>query len=378
MFNKHDLAKNENMLTGCFREQGYDWWWHSFTGRDAETGEEKPFFIEYFICNPALAEDEPVLGQLPANKEAGKKPSYLMVKAGCWGENHKQVHRFFAWKDVKIRGRKPFYLEAKDCYCSDFHICGSVSVSEEEAAAHPEYMCEAGNLQWDLSVDKKVAFNVGYGTSKLFRGLKAFEMYWHAEGMKTLYTGTITVDGRKYIVSKENCYGYADKNWGRNFTTPWLWLSSNHMVSNITGKKLNNSVFDIGGGRPKVFFVPLKGKLLSAFWYEGKEYEFNFSKFWTCTKTKFKFEDKGSYVEWHVVQENRTALMKTMVRCKKKDMLLINYESPDGKKRHNNLWNGGNGVGRVRLYDKIDGKAVLVDDIRVYNIGCEYGEYDPE
>ncbi|MCR5415243.1 MAG: hypothetical protein K6E79_00420, partial [Pseudobutyrivibrio sp.] len=54
---------------------------------------------------------------------------------------------------------------------------------------------------------------------------------------------------------------------------------------------------------------------------------------------------------------------------------------------HNRLWNGGNGVGEIKLYKKIlktketdaDKKAEwkweLVDDMEAYNIGCEYGVY---
>ena len=85
--NKYDLKRNEPMLTGKFKKQGYDWWWHNFTGIDEETGEEKTFFIEYFTVNPALGGAEPVLGQLEENKKNGKKPSYLMVKAGWWGKD---------------------------------------------------------------------------------------------------------------------------------------------------------------------------------------------------------------------------------------------------------------------------------------------------
>ena len=60
------------------------------------------------------------------------------------------------------------------------------------------------------------------------------------------------------------------------------------------------------------------------------------------------------------------------ITCEKKDMLLVNYESPDGAKRHNSLWNGGNGKGTIQLFE---GER-LIDRIHAENIGCEYGEYD--
>ena len=377
MFNIHDKSRDEFMLNGVFADEGYDWWWHSFTGINERSGEEKAFFIEFFTCNPELGGKEPVLGQHPQNKLCGKRPSYLMVKAGCWGEDATQLHRFFGWKKVKLHGRAPFSIEAEDCYASEKKLIGSISISEAEAKAHPEYMCDHGEMSWNLCVNKKIAFNVGYGASKPFRDLKAFEMYWHAEGMKTGYSGFVYFNGEKYIVSEHNCYGYADKNWGEDFTSPWVWLSSNAFVSNITGKKLENSVFDIGGGRPKVFGFPLDRKLLGAFYYEGKEFEYNFSKFWTFPGMRFKCEETKDEVIWHVNMENADSMIRTRFRCKKSDMLLVNYESPDGEKRHNRLWNGGNGEGRILLYRKLGmDRFRLIDDISVSHLGCEYGEYD--
>ena len=376
MFNQHDRTRNAFMLHGLLANRGYDWWWHSFTAQDAETGEEKPFFIEFFICNPALAEDEPTFGQLPENQSAGKRPSYLMVKAGCWGNGKCQLHRFFSLKAVRIHGSAPYEVEAKDCYASETALRGSICISETDAADHPEWMCDAGEMEWNLSIEKQIAFNVGYGASKPLRDVEAFAMYWHAEGMKSAYRGTITCNGRTYMVTPEHSYGYADKNWGRDFTSPWVWLSSNCLTSKRTGKKLENSVFDIGGGRPKIYFVPLDRRLLGAFWYEGKEYDFNFSHVWLNVRTSFSFEETYDTVFWHVRQENRHAVMETEVSCKKADMLLVHYEAPDGSRKHNRLWNGGNGVGTVRLYDKVNGKLVLIDEIEASHIGCEYGEYD--
>ena len=375
MFNSHDITRNEFMLHGPLARCGYDWWWHSFTAVNVQTGEEEPFFIEFFTCNPALAEDKPVFGQLPENKAAGKKPSYLMVKAGKWGEDHSQLHRFFPWKDVKLHGKAPYSVEAGDCFVSEDALRGSISISSEEAQAHPEWMCDAGEMSWNLTIDKQIAFNVGYGASKPLRVIEAFAMYWHAEGMKSAYSGNITFNGKEYIVKPETSYGYADKNWGRDFTSPWVWLSSNCLYSTKKQAYLSNSVFDIGGGRPKIYFVPLDRRLLGVIYYEGKEYDFNFSKLNLKVKTEFSFEENDEEVIWHVRQENKYAAMETEVFCRKKDMLHVNYESPDGMKRHNRLWNGGNGWGTIKLYDRSGDGFTLVDEIKATHIGCEYGEY---
>ena len=372
----HDISRNQCMLKGAFRQQGYDWWWHSFTAYHEQTGEPRAFFVEYYLINPELGGDQPVFGQLPENQAAGIKPSYCMVKAGTWGQGKCQLHRFFGWSEVEVAEGAPYYVQADDCFACDTDLMGSVCVTAEDAAAHPEWMCDAGSMAWDLHLDKQIAFNVGYGASAPFRMAEAFEMYWHAEGIKTQFSGMVVLNGERYVVRPEDSYGYSDKNWGRNFTSPWVWLSSCNLVSNITGRRLESSAFDIGGSCPKVYFVPLDRKLLSLFHYEGTDYEFNFSKLWTNCQTAFSHDESGDDIVWHVRQETTTAVMEVDVRCPKADMIFANYESPDGAKRHTRLWNGGTGVGRVQLWEKQrDGQLRLVDDVAAYNSGCEYGEY---
>lgn len=96
-------------------------------------------------------------------------------------------------------------------------------------------MSDAGSMSWDLKISKEIAFNVGYGAGKLLRASKLFEMYWHAEGMKSCFEGSVSFNGVRYDVDPDTSYGYADKNWGSNFTSPWVWLSSNHLVSRLSG-----------------------------------------------------------------------------------------------------------------------------------------------
>ena len=119
----------------------------------------------------------------------------------------------------------------------------------------------------------------------------------------------------------------------------------------------------------------MRKKTVGGFWYEGKEYDFNFSHVWLNVKTRFSFEEGEDEVRWYVLQENNHAVMETEISCSKKDMLLVNYEAPDGSRRHNRLWNGGNGSGVIRLYDKVGTRLVKVDEIEATHVGCEYGEY---
>jgi len=376
MFNKKDPKRQQCMLTGRFRKKGYDWWWHSFTAINKETKEEKVFFAEFFLINPALGKDKPILGQLKENKEKGIRPSYLMVKCGTWGSDARQIHRFYGINKVKVHMGVPFSVCAEDCYLDNNNLRLKVDVKEEDVKLHPEWMCQAGSITMDLKAEKVITYNVGYGASSIFRALKAYEMYWHAEGIKTLYSGKVILDGVEFEVIPDKSYGYQDKNWGSNFTTPWVWLSSNCLKSNITGKVLTNSAFEIGGGKPKVFGISLDRKLLGCMYYEGLEMEFNFSKFWTGSKTLFDCGVSDDEMVWHVKQETRKYVMITDVTCKINEMLLVNYEDPNGLKKHNHLYNGGTGIGRIQIFKKKGKERILIDDISATHIGCEYGEFD--
>lgn len=125
----------------------------------------------------------------PGAQREGRRPSYCMINAGFWGKSKGQLHRFFPWKEVSIPDNHPLNLKAGDCSCTETHMKGRILVTPSDAAAHPEWMCDAGEMEWDIKIYKQVAYNVGYGASKFFRILNAFEMFWHTEGMKTAYEG---------------------------------------------------------------------------------------------------------------------------------------------------------------------------------------------
>lgn len=372
----HDLSRDRFMLTGGLAWQGYDWWWHSFTARHAQTGGERAFYVEFFLVNPALGGPEPLFGMGPDGVRDGRKPSYLMVNVGTWGKGAKQLHRFYGWDEVSLGTGVPYWVAADDCVSSECDLVGRVRVTAKEAAAHPEWMSDAGDMAFDLRVDKQIAFNVGYGASDPIRTTEAFQMFWHAEGVKCAYEGDVYLDGEHYVVEPQTCFGYADKNWGSDFTTPWVWLASCDVTSRLTGERLEDTALEIGGGRPKVGRLALDRKLLGEFVYKGEPYEFNFSKLWTGSQTHFACREEAGNVVWHVEQETFTARLVTDITCPTDEMLHIRYEAPDGQVRHTRLWNGGTGTGCVQLFERDGFSWELVDDMDVAHVGCEYGEYD--
>lgn len=365
--NKHDKTRNSYQLNGKLKNKGYDWWWHSFTGENIKTGEKRSFFIEYFIINPGINDDN-------IHFNVGEKPTYVMIKAGSWGTNKKQLHNFYPISQLVIN-ENPFSLKVNDNYLSEEMMRGSVVVTDDQQKDQ-RYMCDAGSMSWNLKINKLVPFNVGYGANKFFRSINAFSMYWHAEGMKTAYTGEVIFESEQYRIDPSIAYGYADKNWGSDFTSPWVWISSTNLFSVLNNKKLDNSVFDIGGGCPVAFNIPIKRKLLIDLYLEGQEYEFNFSKFWTLCRTKFDCYETDNQVIWKIQTENYRYYLELKSTCDKKDMLMVNYVDPKGFKKHNRLYNGGTGVGNIKVYRKSFNSKVLIDDINFINAGCEYGEYE--
>lgn len=359
------LPESEFHLNGPHASAGYESRWFSFSGRDAETGEERSFFIEFFMCNPALGSEKPVFGQ-PActprrrSKEPVplKQPSYLMVNAGSWGKGAAQLHKFFAWDKVEMNETAPFQLSAGDCFLSDDATCGCVKVSPDEASSRKEMMSGGGEMAWRLVMEKKVGSRFSGGS-------------WEADGMKTFFKGQVRWNGRLFNVSPRNCYGYSDKKWGQDFVAPWLWIKGSDIKSKKEGKYLKNSAFAIGcDGTQALVSSGRNEGIRAAFSHEGKWYDASAVRLRALARTEFECSESKSAVNWHFEQGSLFTRIVADISCTKRDMVIMNYESPDGARRHRRLWIGGTGTGKIRLYRL----GRLVDEFSVKHVGCEYGE----
>lgn len=372
--NLSDYRRNAYMLRGSMAKRGYVRWWHSFTGVCSATQETRTFFVEYFIINPGLGGNQPILGQHPYFKKRGMKPSYVMMKAGVFpdeqGEGGRELHAFYPISSMKVAS-DPFYVQIENCSFSENQISGFVEVSANEAR-HRSLMTDAGYMEWNLEMHKAVACHTGSIANRFFTALNALESFWHGEGILTQFRGTVTLDDVTYEVTADTCHGYADKHWGRNFNSPWLQFSSNHLVSERTGKVLRHSALAIDGSCPRLLCFPLKRKLMIQLTYTGEDFEYNFARPGLLSRCKWKGKETNKRYIWHIKAQNKTSVIKISCNCMKEQMMPISYESPDAIVRKKPLLASGAGNGMIEIYRRLPGELELIDRLTIVNGFCEF------
>jgi hypothetical protein len=231
-------------------------------------------------------------------------------------------------------------------------------------------MTDAGSMEWDLKMHKAIACQTGPIAGRLATALNALESFWHGEGIRTQFSGTVTLDGITYEVSPETCFGYADKHWGRNFNTPWMQFASSCLVSERTGKVLKHSALAMDGCCPRLFCFPLKQRLILQLTYTGEDFEYNFARLPLMSRCKWKTKETNKRYIWQIMAQNRTSVIKLSCSCRKDLMIPLDYETPDATNRPATLFGSDAGMGIVELYRRTPNGLQLIDRLTIENGLC--------
>lgn len=377
------------MIKGSLKKMGFDRWRLVTCANSAATGEERTFFIEFYFLNPFLSPAECVLGYKSrygktsadlqyalAGTDSAKSmqgesmvlPSFVMVKAGYHSvHGGKQINSYFPINQVRF-GKADYIFEAgqensPQVVLSDDFTSGSVQVLPDELIDHPEYLCDSGYLSWELRFDSKMHFASDY---------KSKEVSWSCLGPRTLFSGSFTLDGQKYIVNPRSSFGYYDKIWGREFINPFYHLSSSNFTSLISGKKLTESCFAVQGEFKKALTVlsDIEGRKIEFNATNSKKYELTFD----CTK--MPCEDEEIRLHWTVSVHNKKYVLDIDIFSSTESVFVRDYETPDGERKLMKVLGGANGYGEVRLYKKIKKNLELIEHVKVENALCEYGNIE--
>ncbi len=387
---KATVSNNERyMLKGSLKKNGFDWWRVVTSAVSHTTGEECIFFIEFYVVNPALSPQDCVLGfknrfartesdlhSALAGTEAAHKieaetyvlPSFAMVKAGIYGEDGKQINAYYPTGSIETdkqstviklssANKEPCALTTDSCY-------GSVSVNATDLESQPELLSQSGSMSWNLHYTKQFSFSPNY-KSKTF--------HWSSYGARTTFEGHIVFDGEEFDVIPEKSYGYIDKNWGKEFPSPFFHLNSSSFTSIINGKTLKSSTFVAQG----VFNKRLS--VLTSI--EGLNIEFNASKRkkyflnYDCSEMPVE-DDVPPKLHWSISVNNKRYVVDIDVFCHTTSMFLRDYELPFGNRKVMRILGGGTGEGELRIYKQIHKNLELIEHVRMANVICEYGNIE--
>ena len=173
---KKNKRLDQYVLRGNLRHQGFERWRYVFSAISRLTGKERKFFVELYIVNPAISPKVALLSQKSrlaisesdlqyalagtasaahANDEIDVKPSYVLVKAGSFGDDGKQMNKFIASSQFALVKNTETFKVA-DCTFSSNSLSGAVQVSVQDLRVKPELLCDAGSMQWDLKFERVI------------------------------------------------------------------------------------------------------------------------------------------------------------------------------------------------------------------------------
>lgn len=372
------------LLRGKLKKKGYARWRYVFTGVNRETNDTRVFFVEMVMLNPALSPAKAVIAQKSrpriseenlqyalAGTEVAKKigqeipvqPSYVLVKAGCFGANARQHNKFFAANEFSwVKAEHLFKVGT--CIFGTEELRGSVIVGEADLRAQPELLCSVGAIDWNLHFEKIEQ------TPPLYKKQRSL---WIANGVKTQFSGTVHMFGLEYVVAPKKSNGYIDRSWGSSFLDPVFHISGSSLVSSITGQPLLNSCFTLRGefdGHLRAFvkledeILPLNKRSL----FEKK------SEIHCCTQ--MPADADGDKLHWTVSIHKKRMVVDIDIYCKANEMLVRKYEVPEGGRQQLEIIGGGTGFGDIRIYKKLGKALELLEEARIEHAFCEFGHVD--
>ena len=285
--------KDRMMLKGNLKKNGFELWRHSFSAYSKRSGDQKTFFIEFYLVNPAVSPKEISFENSQAFAKKEGKPCFLMVKAGCWGENGIQLHSFVSVERMQISKHK-LNIRADNFLLTESELFGAIEIRPAESKLHPEYFSDNGSMKWKIKLDKKIDFE-----TKDFKLSPSFN--WYVPGSKTMYGGTIIFNGEEYAIVPQKSYGHSDKFWGRDFPQPFFWLSSCNLISIISGSYLPSSCFDVAGS-----VTDEKNKAVQVFFCQQNH---SYSFYSQRSSIKFTFLESADSCKWTITAENKKNLL---------------------------------------------------------------------
>ncbi len=303
----------------------------------------------------------------------GKKRAYVSLKAGVLPDANSPdglcLQAFYPLGSAEYT-KEPFVLRAGDCFFSDYHLMGSLSVSEQ-SALKSRGRTDFGAMEWDLESHKSVAANMGplCGSLGIYTG--AMDTYWHSEGIRTFFRGTVILGADIYDVLPEESCGYTDKHYGKNYDSSWFQFAAGSLYSKRTKKTLQHSALALSGNASRFYFLPVKNSLLMQLTYRGQDFEFNFTRPGLLTRIRLSLKKTNKRRIWHVKAQNKNAVAKLSISVLHDSFFPLPYEATDSTKLFDVLC-AGNATATLEIFQRNGRKLIPLDTLSIQDGLCLY------
>lgn len=371
-------------LRGKLRQEGFERWRYTFCASNKISGEERNFFIEMYLVNPVISPKVVVIAQksrlalneneiqyalagtdsaIKGDTEIVVRPSYVVIKAGVYGMPAKQLNKFIPSSELFF-SKNECSFKVGECTFAPNALFGAISVSAQELRVKPEIASDAGIMDWDLKFERQISCGMIHSGKD-----QSFVPY----GIKTSFAGTIHLDGEEYIVNPRSSFGYSDKSWGQSLLKNYYHLSASKMTSIISGKSMANSCFVIEGeydGALKAF-INVDGH---SFKIEKKSFFNRFTEIHDVNQ--MPANEDGDKIHWSMSIHKGKYVIDLDIMCRADEMLVRDYEIPQGKRTLLRVLGGGTGKGEIRIFKKNGKNLELLEHANIFDAMCEYGHFE--
>lgn len=360
----------------------------------SSTGAETVFFIELQSVNPLFSPNKTVLGykntarigpedlqNALAGTESAKsiglddmpQPSYIAVRAGTLGVGAKQLAVYDSSSHI-VTGKEQI-ASISGCTFGDEVLKGSILITAAQLQEHPEYLCQAGAMEWDIKYCLDVPLRALY---------KRQSYRWWPVGAKASFSGSIVLDGEKYEVSGSKSHGYADFTEAKKsvllhtISIPYFHISSSFLTSHITGRVMKDSCVVVHGLYGNNFNSAAIGLKLGDKVITLPGAKRGVRTIAECVEAAA--DEDGPRLHWSMSVDLKDSYSKYVidvdVMCHTKLLSVRNIELPEGKRRVMRLLQGGSGTGTVRLFQHVKKDLVLIEEAHIASALCEFGQLD--
>ena len=290
-------------------------------------------------------------------------PTWPQAEGYILGVGAKQFCEYHIIKDLKYSQRF-LDVELGRCVFTEDKIAGMITYSPTEVREHPEYMSDDGSFTWDLRYDIRQDF---------VNGFNGKEGTWSPTGIKTVFAGSVVIDGREYNVIPKSSFGYVDRFWGESLPESWVHLSASHLTSIITGRILEDSSFAIQGiFNNKLSVICNLGD--DSFAFSANQSDRKYTIVCDCSQTPENESEKESLLHWSISLSSNDLILDIDIFSNLKDLANRSLELSEGNRALLNLVQSGYGTGEFKLYKKVKKSIEQIEYAKIESAFCEFGK----